>query len=199
MVLQVHYHPNGKPERDQCEIGIYFTPQPAKFVVADMLLMNRQINIMPGAARHRVACTLTLPVDIEAVGIVPHMHYIGREMKTTATLPDGTVKPLVWVKNWNFDWQQQYMYRDLVPLPKGTRIDVEAFYDNSTSNPRNPFDPPKLITHGEQTNNEMCLCSIRYIAKNKEDYTAVRREEARALLPPLAWLNDLMKPAAKGK
>lgn len=196
VVLQIHYHPDGKPETDQSEIGIYFTREPAQQIVADMLLMNRQINILPGEERHRVTCSVTLPVDIEAVGIVPHMHYIGREMKTTATLPDGSQVPMVWVKDWNFDWQQQYLYRALVPLPKGTKLDVEAYYDNTSNNPRNPSDPPKLVTFGEQTHNEMCLCSIQYIAKNKEDYAEVRRAEARAIINPFKWVDQLLAPAA---
>ena len=61
----------------------------------------------------------------------------------TATLPDGTVRPLLWIKDWDFAWQDQYRFARPIKLPKGTRIDLVAHFDNSSANPRNPFIPPR--------------------------------------------------------
>jgi hypothetical protein len=183
IVLQVHYHPDGKEERDQSELGIYFPPKPAERIVIGLPLVNRQIDIPPGESRHRVTCEFTLPADVEAIGITPHMHYLGREMKTTAYLPDGTERSLIWIKRWDFDWQGQYLYRQPVPLPRGTRLQVEAYYDNSADNPSNPSQPPKRVTFGEQTTNEMCLCVVQFIARERADYVAVMQEVVRVNTP----------------
>ncbi len=64
-----------------------------------------------------------------------HAHYLAREMKATATLPDGSTQPLLWIKDWDFNWQDSYVYKEPFTLPKGTRIDVTLTYDNSADNP----------------------------------------------------------------
>jgi len=48
------------------------------------------------------------------------------------------------------------------PLPKGTRLDLVAYYDNSTGNPLNPSSPPRRVTFGEQTTDEMCFAFLSY-------------------------------------
>jgi hypothetical protein len=83
-------------------------------------------------------------------------------MKVTATLPDGTVVPLVHVENWDFNWQTGYELKTPLRLPKGSRVDLEAHYDNSSGNPLNPNNPPKVVTWGEQTTDEMCLAFLSF-------------------------------------
>ncbi len=190
LVLQIHYHPSGKPEKDRSRLGITFTKKPTTHYVASMLIMNFNINIPAGEKNYQRTAEFTVPTDIEAVGIVPHMHYIGRKMKTTAYFPDGTQQPLIWVKDWDFNWQTFYQYKEPIKLPKDTKIFVEAEYDNSADNPKNPNDPPKAVTFGEQTTDEMCLCSVQFTAKTKEDYIAVYQELFR-LRMPFARVKDL--------
>ncbi len=170
LVLQIHYHPDGKPETDESMVGIYFTKQPAKRIVGGIMVRSRQLNIPPGEKRYHVtAQSDPLPVDAEVIGITPHMHYIGKEMKVTAQQPGGKTVPLIWIKDWDFNWQGQYQYETPVLLPKGTVIKLEAYYDNSADNPRNPTKPPKRVTWGEQTTNEMCLMAVQLITKTPED------------------------------
>jgi hypothetical protein len=176
LVLQVHYHPRGKPETDQSTVGIYFTRTPASRIVMGLPLIHRALYIPAGAALHKVTASLTLPVEVEAVGITPHMHLLGREMKVTAVLPDGSTKPMIWIKDWDFNWQDQYRYAELVRLPKGTRLDLEAYYDNSANNPKNPNDPPKPVRWGEQTTDEMCLCAVQILPQRRGDYLELLKE-----------------------
>ena len=82
-------------------------------------------------------------------------------MTVTATYPDGTVRPLIRIDDWDFHWQGMYDFVDPVPLPAGTRIDVTAIYDNSAANRRNPNVPPRDVTWGEGTADEMCIAFIR--------------------------------------
>jgi mono/diheme cytochrome c family protein len=188
LVLQVHYHPGGKPESDCSSLGIYFTRTPPSRtkVLAGLGLVTFDIRIPPGERRYKREVSLTLPADVHAIGITPHMHWIGKEMKVAATLPDGRVEPLIWIKDWDFNWQGQYVFAEAVPLPKGARIDLVAYYDNSSDNPHNPSDPPKLVRFGEQTTDEMCLCGLQVVPDQWTGYAELaklrRQERARAFL-----------------
>jgi hypothetical protein len=83
------------------------------------------------------------------------MHLLGRTAKATATLPDGTIRPLLSVPDWDFNWQGYYLYAKPVRLPAGTRVDCEWTFDNSADNPANPSRPPRRVRFGEQTTDEM--------------------------------------------
>lgn len=170
LVLQVHYHPDGKPETDRSVVGVYFTPTPARKIVAGIAVRTRDIDIPPGESRYRASAqSEPLPVDVHAIGISPHMHYVGREMKVVARTPEGRTVPLIWIKDWDFNWQGQYQFRSPVDLPKGTVITVEAFYDNSADNPANPSKPPRRVRWGEQTTDEMCLLGVQVVTDNLAD------------------------------
>jgi hypothetical protein len=170
LVLQVHYHPDGKPEVDQSVVGIYFTKTPARKLVGGLAVRSRTIDIPAGEKRHHVtAQSAPLPVDAQAIGISPHMHYVGKEMKAIAETPDGRTIPLIWIKDWDFNWQGQYQYRSPITLARGTVIKLDAYYDNSTENPRNPSSPPKHVGWGEQTTDEMCLLGVQLVAEKPAD------------------------------
>lgn len=174
LVLQVHYHPSGKPERDQSSLGIYFAKKPVKQPVGGIALRSRNLYIPAGKSDHKVtAQSDPLPADVHAIGIGPHMHYIGKSMKVDATLPDGSTVPLIWIKDWDFNWQGAYQYAKPVKLPKGTVVKLEALYDNSSANPRNPSDPPQNVKWGEQTTDEMCLLGIQVVTDTRADLRAI--------------------------
>lgn len=162
IVLQVHYHKDGKPETDFSRVGLYFAQGP----IDKTLHITEAIHslyIPPGDAHYTVS-TLSVPspVAYHLVAITPHMHLLGRSMKLTAILPNGSKVPLVSVSNWDFNWQSTYFYKKPIALPIGSRIAMTATYDNSAHNPRNPNSPPKLVTWGEQTTDEMCIAFLHY-------------------------------------
>jgi Copper type II ascorbate-dependent monooxygenase, C-terminal domain len=175
VVLQMHYHPVGKAESDQSEVAFYFAKKPEVKPIHGLILAGFPLVIPAGEKRHKITTTITLPVEIAVQTIAPHMHQVGREMKVTATLPDGKDKPLIWIKDWDWNWQGRYTYKEPVSLPKGTRIDLEAYYDNSTDNPANPNNPPKMIKWGEQTSDEMCLCFMQITTVKESDADVLRR------------------------
>jgi hypothetical protein len=163
IVLQVHYHKDGKPETDLSKIGLYFSTAPIDKELHSLLLINPFFYLAPGETHHEVKASLTLPDDITALDILPHMHLVGHDMTVTAQLPDKTAPTtLVDVPNWDFNWQTRYTYKHPLSLPKGTTLNLVAHYDNSTSNPRNPNSPPRPVSWGEQTTDEMCLAFIGY-------------------------------------
>jgi len=171
LVLQIHYHPSGKPEQDQSEIGLYFTKKPRR-IAANITVGKIGFTIPAGAKRHRMSASYELPSPITLLAVTPHMHLLGREMKVTATLPNGKVQPLIWVDDWDFNWQDQYFLDHPLRLPKGTRLTVEARYDNSSHNPLNPHRPPKDVRFGDGTTDEMLFC-----------FFLVSKDNPRELLP----------------
>jgi hypothetical protein len=173
LVIQVHYHPSGKPETDQSTVGIHFVKSLPQKIVAGMMVFDRALDIPAGADRHPMARSYTIPADVTLIGLTPHMHLLGREMKVTATFPDGRVENLIWIKDWNFNWQDQYLLERPLRLPKGTRLDVSATYDNSDKNPLNPNTPPRRVTWGEQTTDEMFICFVLVTTDRPQDLMPV--------------------------
>ncbi len=189
LVVQVHYHPSGKPERDQPMVGVYFAPPGAQQLVGEVLVANRKLEIPAGAAQHRHNAAYVLPVDTILLDVTPHMHYLGRELRATATWPDGHVEPLVWIRDWDFNWHDHYTFARPLKLPKGTRIDVAAVYDNSPSNPRNPHTPPQTVYWGEQSTEEMGACFFQATTESGGDFATLLEDNGRYIadqdpLPP---------------
>jgi hypothetical protein len=169
LVMQNHYHPSGKPEVDQSELGIFFAKGPVEKTVFSVPMMQRDLNIPAGDSNYHVSATFVTPINLEVIGIAPHMHLLGRDMKVTATLPDGRAKSMIWIKDWDFNWQGMYQYQTPWLLPKGTKIELQAIYDNSSANPKNPNSPPKSVHWGENTTDEMCLAFIQVQTSHPED------------------------------
>jgi mono/diheme cytochrome c family protein len=161
LVMQIHYHLSGKPEEDLSSVGITFAKAPPVKGLTLLTLGNTGIDIPAGDNHYVVKASATLPMDAEIIGVTPHAHYLCKDMKVDAKLPDGSVQPLIWIKDWDFNWQGSYRYASPMKLPKGTEIDMQYIYDNSDSNPRNPSNPPKRVTFGEQTTNEMGFTFIQ--------------------------------------
>lgn len=162
IVVQVHYHRSGKTETDQTKVALYFAKGPVDKRLRAALVAKRALYIPAGNSNFVVHASLPVKYNVTVYHVIPHMHLLGREMKVTATLPDGTLVPLVHVQNWDFNWQTSYEFKTPVHLPAGSRVDLEARYDNSTNNPLNPSDPPRLATWGEQTTDEMCLAFLHF-------------------------------------
>ena len=103
-----------------------------------------------------------IPPYVETVTLVylqPHMHLRGTNMEIEATHPDGRSEMLVSVPRYNFQWQVIYMLEKPIKLPKGTRIDVFATWDNSANNKSNP-DPSSTVRTGQQSWDEMLVALL---------------------------------------
>ncbi len=168
IILQIHYHKIGRAATDRSRLGIYFAKKPVEKRLREVVINSRLLFIPPNVKRHRVAGSITIAQDQHLLGILPHMHLLGTEIKLTATYPNGAQHPLIWVKPWDFNWQETYVYKTPVALPRGTRIALEAHYDNSADNPRNPNAPPRLVRWGENSTDEMCTAFL-YVTNDDEN------------------------------
>ncbi|MDI9641109.1 hypothetical protein QPK87_05455 [Kamptonema cortianum] len=162
IILQVHYNKSGKEETDQTKIALYLNKEKPEREVQLAWMANPFIRIQPGKAGQTFKQEIPLPVSIRLYSVMPHMHLLGKAMKATAVLPDGKTIRLIEVNDWDFNWQLIYHLKQPLDLPARTKIVVEAEYDNSTDNPFQPNDPPKLVTWGEETTDEMMLLVAAY-------------------------------------
>lgn len=164
IVLQVHYHPhNGAPAPDQTQIGLYYAKtKPAKLMRV-LPLINTTFTIPPYDANYRVTANfVNVFANAHLWLIAPHMHLLGRKMRVST---QNTC--LIDIEDWDFNWQGMYRYKEPVPIPIGTNVSLEAFYDNSAANPRNPNQPPKPVSWGEQTTDEMCIAFLGITLDNE--------------------------------
>ncbi|MBI3491721.1 MAG: tetratricopeptide repeat protein, partial [Acidobacteria bacterium] len=155
LVLQLHLHPGDSSEVVQPSVGFFFTDTPATRTPLMLRLGRQNIDIAPGMANYTIEDRYTLPVDVDVYGVQPHAHFRAREIKGLATLPDGTTKWLIYIRDWDFNWQDVYRYTDPFLLPRGTTLSMQYTYDNSADNRRNPDRPPKRIRWGQNSADEM--------------------------------------------
>jgi mono/diheme cytochrome c family protein len=190
-VIQMHFHPSGKAEREKSTVGIYFAPKAPDRNLRVLQLpglfgIGSLTEIPAGEKNYVMERSATMPVDVKVYLANPHAHYLGKEFKATATLPDGSTKPLLWIQNWDFNWQDGYNYKEPVILPKGTRVDVRITYDNSASNPHQPSNPPKKVWWGEESTDEMGSISFGLIPVRREDEAAWGQFAAQQLKGTIA-------------
>ena len=110
------------------------------------------------------------------------MHLIGRDIKITAQPPDSKEPfSLLWINDWDFNWQGFYQYETPVKLPAGTQIVMETVHDNSAENIRNPNNPPKRMRWGEQTTDEMSVTILQLVPTNEGDRDKLAAHRRRVL------------------
>jgi hypothetical protein len=182
----LHYHPNGKPQVDRTRIGLYFGKGELKKEVVAALAGTFNLSIPPQAPNYEIRSSYVAEQDINVVSLFPHMHLRGKDMKLTASYPGGRQETILNVPAYDFNWQLFYYPTTPIRLPKGTRIDLIAHYDNSSSNPHNP-DPTKTVTFGEASTAEMMFGMFEFTAVDgvspKPGTVAARMEALSASFP----------------
>jgi tetratricopeptide (TPR) repeat protein len=195
LVLQLHLLPAGKEEPVAPSVGLFFTDDPPDKHPFGLILRNDEIDIPAGEADYVVEETMTLPVDVHVLGVYPHAHFVGKEVKGTATLPDGKELTLVHISDWDFAWQDEYQYAEPVFLPKGTELAMHFVYDNSAENPHNPSSPPKRVVSGNKSTDEMAILALQLLPERESDHALIREATMRSRLErnPNSWFaNNLL-------
>ncbi|MSR62060.1 MAG: tetratricopeptide repeat protein [Planctomycetes bacterium] len=168
IVLQLHLRPSGKPEPIQVSVGLYFSDTPPTKHPLAIRLWSREIDIPAGEKAYVVESAYTLPVDVSVYGIYPHAHYLGKDLRGWAVLPDGREQALIHIPAWDFNWQEEYFYRAPLALPAGTVVHMHYTFDNSAENPFNPSQPPKRVRHGYQSTDEMAELQLQVLTSEWE-------------------------------
>lgn len=180
LVLNTHLQPTGKAEQVAPSIALYFTDKPpTRFPILVQLEHDGALNIPAGDGDFVVSDDFRMPVDADVLAVYPHAHYLGKLLEGYATLPDGSRKWLIRIPDWDLNWQAVYRYREPVFLPRGSVISMRYHYDNSSSNPRNPNSPPKLVRAGNQASDEMGHLWLQVLPRGHGDH---RRPIQEALM-----------------
>lgn len=169
IVARLHLAPTGRPESIRPRIGLYFTEEEPTRVTDVIALSNQEIDIPAGESDYRFEESMVIPVPVEVMGIFPHAHYIGKDLEVFANLPGGGKQELLRIPDWDFFWQQTYKFVEPVHLPAGAEIMMRYSYDNSANNIRNPFDPPRRISLGFNSTDEMGEVELSVLLANEDD------------------------------
>jgi hypothetical protein len=156
IIFQVHYTPNGKATRDRTRLGIVFAQEPPKERVLTLSATNGTFTIPPGDPNYRVDASFEVATPVKLSGLHPHMHGRGKDFMYRLVYPTNESQTLLSVPNYNWHWQNWYTLQTPIALPKGTKIECTAHFDNSPNNPDNA-DPKKAVTWGEQSWDEMMV------------------------------------------
>ncbi len=163
----MHYHKEPGPgtgDWDQSYLGLTFHTEPVQHAIANLLTLRMDFDIPPNHPNWSVGTMTTIKKDIFLTSVFPHMHLRGKTAKFTAIYPDGVRETLLYVPNYDFNWQTVYTYKEPKPIPAGTRIEFKFTYDNSNGNEANP-DPSISVDWGLKTTDEMMAPWIYYVDK----------------------------------
>lgn len=168
-VLQVHYAPGFKGEKDSSQFVINWNKETTIRSTSLAAILNHSTSIINGPLKIPADSIKTfyskfkIPFDISLLGVLPHMHLIGKKIKAYGVTLLGDTIHLIKIDNWDFHWQANYSFKKLMKIPAGTTFYGEAVYDNTVNNPYNPSSPPKLVVRGESTLDEMMLIYFNYL------------------------------------
>lgn len=201
LLMQVHYGPFPQPSDDSSTVNIFFKKEPVTrqvanfiFVPFDPLITNGPFIIAPNTVR-TFHCQFTTPFKISIFAIWPHCHLLGQEYEVYAVNAAGDTTNLIRIPEWDFNWQGSYNFKKYIVLDPGTTIHVYATYDNTINNPSNPNSPPKFVTWGEKTTDEMLFLPISYVFYQQGDENAVFEENPTSIDDPnISFVDHYLAP-----
>jgi len=160
LVVEVHVIP-GAPGTPSASIaptvGLYFADAPPTRTPVTVKMGSKLIDIPPGQTGYLVTDTWEAPFDLTLMGVYPHAHFLGKEMHVGATFPDGSVKTLLRIPQWDFHWQQDYRFVTPVALPRGTRLTMRYTFDNRTT---------ARVQAGPKSTDEMAELGLQFLTSS---------------------------------
>jgi len=169
LVVELHLMPAALSVDVKPTVALYFTDIPPSADPVMLIMGSKAIDIAADEANYSIEDRYELPVAVDLISLYPHAHYLGKEMIVRAVLPDGSERRLLRIPQWNFRWQQDYRFASAVPLPQGTSIVMRYSYDNSSANASNPHRPPRRVTWGPQSSDEMGTLGVQVRARSASD------------------------------
>jgi peroxiredoxin len=179
LLFEVHYTPTGTARSDRSRLGLAFRDGPPRRRVRTKSVCNQALYIPPGEPDFRHEATYTFPTDARLVSVMPHMHMRGKDFRCTLTYPDGRSEVVLSVPAFDFGWQEAYRLAEPLPLPRGTRMECVAHFDNSAANPANP-DPTKAVGWGEQSWDEVMVAYTDYCEDLPTAMASIARSDGLA-------------------
>jgi hypothetical protein len=178
IILQMHYTPNGKADRDVTRVGLVLAKQAPKHRYLTIGASALNLAIPPNDPNYETHSQVTFLEDAQLVWMQPHMHLRGKDFEYRLVYPSGESETALKVPNFSFNWQMGYDEANPVVLPKGTRMECTAHFDNSPNNPLNP-NPNAEVKWGDQSWEEMMIGWFGVIVDAKANPAAIVRKQDR--------------------
>jgi hypothetical protein len=173
IILQMHYAPGSNGKTDSTRVNFKFGSNSLREIQVGALLNH--ITTMTNGPLHIPANqTKTYYEELPVIGdwtflyVFPHMHLIGKTITSYAVNNNDTI-PFVNIPDWDFHWQDNFVFPNTVKVPDGSTLYASAFYDNTTNNPDNPSSPPHTVSSGESTLDEMMVVFFAYMPYESGD------------------------------
>lgn len=179
-VLQVHYPKTAHGEQDSSILKIYYTPTNTNVrriflavpLIHSFTMTNGPLVIPADSIKTFYEEFALPPVTTSFLAVVPHMHNIGRKIKTYAFSPQNDTVKFVSIEDWDFDHQMFYKFQKLLKIEPGSTLRAEALFDNTANNPKAPL-PLRTIYEGESSEDEMMLVGFAFLAYQPGDENIV--------------------------
>lgn len=142
IILQLRYRKTGEATTDRSRVALYFAKAPASKSVSNTAIAPTTATVPANAENHMVKASMLVAQSSEAISIRPLLFPFAKSIEAKVIRPDGTIEVLIVARDYRFDWQPSYFFKQPVLLPRGTRIEVTAYVDNSDNNRNQPNDPP---------------------------------------------------------
>jgi len=176
LTFQIHYTANGKATSDRTSVGMIFAKEPPKLEIRNSAFVNVALRIPAGSSDQAVDSAIQFNQDSHIWALFPHTHLRGKSWEYRLVHPDGTSEVVLSVPKYDFNWQTYYVFAHPLAVPKGSRLEATAHYDNSAANPWNP-DPKVDVRWGEQTWQEMQYSGITYSVDEPRTPATTSRKE----------------------
>ncbi len=161
LVLQIHYTANGKAASDLTSVGLIFAKEAPQQEIHNSAFVNAAFKLPAGSPDTAVDSAILFKEDVHITALFPHTHLRGKSWEYRLTYPDGRTEVVLSVPKYDFNWQTYYVFAKPLAVPKGSRLEATAHYDNSPANKFNP-DPTVDVRWGEQTWQEMQYSGITF-------------------------------------
>lgn len=163
IVFQMHYTANGNAATDQSSIGLIFAKGTPQREIHTGNFYNPLLKVSAGDSDQAVDSAIEFTEDVHITALFPHTHLRGKSWEYRLIYPNGQSHVVLSVPKYDFNWQTYYVFATPLTVPKGSRLEATAHYDNSVNNKWNP-DPTIEVHWGEQTWQEMQYSGITYYA-----------------------------------
>lgn len=175
LTFNIHIHPNGTATKDHSKVGLYFGKGKLEKSIVTGFAVNPGILIPAGSSNTEASASFVFGKDSSLLSFFPHMHLRGKDMTYVLTFPNGKREILLNVPRYDFNWQWIYHLQKPIDVPKGSRLEVLAHWDNSHSNPNNP-DSSRSVEFGEGSDWEMLIGFFDYVVQSDENPVSTREK-----------------------
>ena len=186
IILEVHYHGAGKPERDLPKVDLYFCHDAVNRQVRVAPVMANQFRLNTQHPMNDASAERPSVANISILGVLPYMRSHGHEIKLDLLLPDKSKTPLFSIPAWDFDWIGDYKFKDPVRMPSGSLLIMSAGFggmQNATLG-MNPYR--KVTTWGDTLDDENAVAYIFYTTDDED----LQKRRAKQGIPELGGAND---------